>query len=89
MLLVVTTNPSKASITPAGGRNTPRAVSTPLGTTPLSSPSPTKQKFPAFDDVILFDAPVVARQEAGWEGMLEALVLKWVEAVVDERRGDR
>lgn len=78
MLPVITTNPSKT------GKNTPRN-----GSTPLSSPSPSIQRFPHTEEVILFDAPVVARQEPGWEDMLETLLLKWVNVVAEERRGDR
>lgn len=36
-----------------------------------------------------FDARAVGRREAGWEGMIEHAVEKWVEAVVKEvREGD-
>ena len=76
MIPLVSTNPSK------NGKNTPLN-----GSTPLSSPSPSTQRFP--EAVIVFDAPIVARQESGWEDMLEAVLLKWVEAVSEERRGDR
>lgn len=37
----------------------------------------------------MFDAPLVAKKEDGWEDMLERLVLRWVEVVVEERRGER
>ena len=33
------------------------------------------------------DAPLVARKDDGWERMLEGLALRWVECVVDEKRG--
>ena len=60
------------------------------GGTPLASPVATSVSFPTSitEDVILFDAPMVARLEEGWELMLERLVLKWMEAVVCERRGE-
>lgn len=35
---------------------------------------------------IFFDAKVVARQEEGWEGMLKAVLVLWMQKVVDERR---
>lgn len=36
--------------------------------------------------LIEFDAKRVARRETGWDSMLEAVLLCWVHAVVDERR---
>ena len=58
------------------------------GTTPLSSPIPTAKKFPRTDEPpITFDATVVAHKDNGWETMLEDLVLRWMKAVVEERRG--
>ena len=41
------------------------------------------------EDSILFDAPLVARLDDGWELMLERVVFKWMDAVVSERRGER
>ena len=41
------------------------------------------------EDAVLFDAPMVARLDEGWELMLERLVFKWMDAVVSERRGER
>jgi hypothetical protein len=35
---------------------------------------------------ILFDARVVAKKDEGWEDMLEAVLFRWVDKVVDERR---
>ena len=35
---------------------------------------------------LLFDPSVVARNDPGWEDMLQAVPLQWVAAVVDERR---
>ncbi|KAL6303599.1 hypothetical protein BKA93DRAFT_734674 [Sparassis latifolia] len=62
-----------------------------VASTPHASPSHSVVHFPGTnpEDVLVFDAAIVARQEKGWEHMLETVVLKWVEAVVDERRGDR
>lgn len=44
-------------------------------------------RFPTAEPPITFDAPVIARKEPGWEDMLEALVMRWLQAVVDEKRG--
>ncbi|KZT04027.1 uncharacterized protein LAESUDRAFT_715776 [Laetiporus sulphureus 93-53] len=41
------------------------------------------------EEPFMFDAPLVARQDNGWENMLETAVLKWMDAVVGERRGER
>ncbi|CAL1702604.1 unnamed protein product [Somion occarium] len=76
MIPIITPNPSRSAL------NTP-------GNTPISSPSPSMQKFPTGEIPILFDAPVVARLDPGWEDMLETVVLKWVDAVVEERRAQR
>jgi hypothetical protein len=56
-----------------------------VGPSPASSP--TKIRFPKNETPILFDALLVAKHDPGWEDMLEKLVLRWVQAVVDERRG--
>ena len=37
---------------------------------------------------LFFDPSVVARNDPGWEDMLQAVLLRWVAAVVDERRGE-
>ncbi len=47
------------------------------------------QRFPTAEVPIIFDAPVVARKEDGWEQMLEDLTMRWAMTVVDERRGER
>lgn len=59
--------------------------------TPLSSPSVSAVSFPGTvtEDTILFDAPLVARLEDGWEHTLERVVFKWMDAVVSEKRGER
>ncbi|KAH7914926.1 hypothetical protein BJ138DRAFT_1142950 [Hygrophoropsis aurantiaca] len=55
--------------------------------TPTSSP--TKVRFPTNDPPVIFDPRLVARKDDGWESMLEAVVLQWVNVVVEERRGER
>ncbi|KAF9560411.1 hypothetical protein CPC08DRAFT_762703 [Agrocybe pediades] len=73
------------------GSSTSR-TNTPAGT-PLSSPS--KQRFPLGlgrpdrEPPILFDARVVAKKEDGWEEMLEAVLYRWVEKAVEERRSSQ
>lgn len=58
--------------------------------TPLNSPSASVQRFPLGkadrEPPILFDARVVAKKDEGWEDMLEAVLFRWVDKVVDERR---
>ncbi|KAI0052227.1 hypothetical protein FA95DRAFT_1533516 [Auriscalpium vulgare] len=56
--------------------------------TPLTSPSPSKTRFPTSEPPVYFDARVVARRDDGWEDMLEQTLERWVQVVVDERRGD-
>ncbi|TDL20420.1 hypothetical protein BD410DRAFT_772688 [Rickenella mellea] len=55
--------------------------------TPLSSPQPSTVSFPSGEKPVFFDAKVVARKDEGWEAILENLVMKWVNAVVEEKRG--
>ncbi|PCH34778.1 hypothetical protein WOLCODRAFT_139572 [Wolfiporia cocos MD-104 SS10] len=55
----------------------------------LLSPTSPSSRIRADEDPIMFDAPLVARQDNGWEDMLETTVLKWVDAVVGEKRGER
>jgi hypothetical protein len=68
-------------------------ISTPLGSS--SSPSPKMQSFTfpsklktdhGRESPIVFDARVVARKEEGWEDMLERVLIRWVDKVVEERR---
>ncbi|KAF9530123.1 hypothetical protein CPB83DRAFT_851602 [Crepidotus variabilis] len=59
--------------------------------TPATSPSAMMQKFtfpirPNQTTPIIFDAKVVAKKEDGWEDMLENVLFRWMEKVVDERR---
>ncbi|KAI0643279.1 hypothetical protein C8Q79DRAFT_978077 [Trametes meyenii] len=77
---------------PVEGGTATSGARTPVdGNTPLPSPSVSAVNFPSSitDDTIIFDAPMVARLEDGWERMLERLVLKWMDAVVSEKRGER
>ncbi|KAH8109102.1 hypothetical protein DFH11DRAFT_1843327 [Phellopilus nigrolimitatus] len=60
--------------------------------TPSGSPAPARTKFVAGTGevpLIVFDAKAVARRDDGWEAMLETVILCWVRAVVNERRGAR
>ena len=41
------------------------------------------------EPVIEFDARVVARKDEGWEDMLEKVLLRWVQNVVEEKRSVR
>jgi hypothetical protein len=79
--------PVVAPVVPAKtGPGTPIAPGT-----PLTTPSPSLIRFPSNTNLrpIYFDAPIVARKDNGWEDMLENAVLKWMDAVVEERRGER
>ncbi|KAH9929209.1 uncharacterized protein B0H18DRAFT_1117557 [Fomitopsis serialis] len=70
---------------------TPGSVTPSYSGTPVPSPSASQVRFPSNtnEEPILFDAPMVARLEGAWEDMLEAVVLRWMDAVVEERRGER
>jgi hypothetical protein len=79
--------PVVAPIVPAKtGLNTPTAPGS-----PLTTPSPSLIRFPSntTQPPVYFDAPIVARKDDGWEDMLENAVFKWIDAVVEERRGER
>ncbi|KDR72828.1 hypothetical protein GALMADRAFT_252104 [Galerina marginata CBS 339.88] len=56
--------------------------------TPLSSPIAPRfgPRKAGGEPPIQFDARVVAKKEEGWEEMLEAVLDRWVDKVVDERR---
>ncbi|KAF8346258.1 hypothetical protein F5887DRAFT_960983 [Amanita rubescens] len=41
------------------------------------------------EPVIEFDARIVARKDEGWEDMLEIVLLRWVQKVVEEKRSAR
>ena len=53
----------------------------------MGSPSTPVFRFPTAEPPITFDAPLIARHEPGWEDMLERLAVRWMQAVVDEKRG--
>ena len=100
MIPIVSTNPTKnGRYTPTQMPSTP-TLSTSSSQPQLRSPSHSQsqfqtqqqQVFPTLSqpvNPIVFDAPVVARQELGWEEMLEQAVEAWVEAVVNEKRSER
>ncbi|KAG7085570.1 hypothetical protein E1B28_003126 [Marasmius oreades] len=69
---------------PAGPRPPPSS-----NNTPLTSPSAQSRKFPTDEPPILFDAKFVAKKDAGWEDMLEGVLLRWMWRVVDEQRSVR
>ncbi|THU81983.1 hypothetical protein K435DRAFT_872766, partial [Dendrothele bispora CBS 962.96] len=87
--------PSTSSSSTGSRPGTPKLgtgsnANTPLtGNTPLSSPLPHGQRFNANEPPLLFDAKVVARKDEGWDGMLEAVLVRWMWRVLDERRGER
>ncbi|KAI6008915.1 hypothetical protein F5J12DRAFT_826596 [Pisolithus orientalis] len=58
---------------------------------PSSPSTPTAQRirFSTNETPIHFDPRLVARREEGWESMLEVTLVRWVTAVVEERRGER
>lgn len=56
---------------------------------PSLSPAQTKRQSNSSDPPLYFDAKFVARKDEGWQEMLEKAVLRWVSAVVDEKRGER
>ncbi|KAF8823151.1 hypothetical protein HHX47_DHR12000003 [Lentinula edodes] len=81
------------SIKPKAGTGTtattPNISNTPPTHTPLPSPLPLFQKKFATDEPpVMFDARIVAKQEEGWEEMLETVVRRWMWRVVDEKRMD-
>ncbi|TFY68800.1 hypothetical protein EVJ58_g806 [Rhodofomes roseus] len=84
--LLPITSPAKPNAVKTPGTATPSNAGT-----PIPSPSPSQVKFPytTNEEPLLFDAPMVARQEGAWEEMLETAAFKWMDAVVEERRGER
>lgn len=49
-----------------------------------------KARFNYIDvEPVMFDATLVARLGDGWEDSLETVLLRWVDAVVGEQRGER
>ncbi|KAJ7915650.1 hypothetical protein B0H13DRAFT_2454007 [Mycena leptocephala] len=63
---------------------------TPNSNTPLNSPASAAalQRFNPEQPPVIFDAKAVARKDPGWDGILEGAMLRWVERVVAERRGE-
>jgi hypothetical protein len=63
---------------------------TPNSNTPLNSPAPAAapQRFNPEQPPVIFDAKAVAHKDPGWDGILEGAMLRWVERVVAERRGE-
>lgn len=56
--------------------------------TPASSPVATALTFYPTLSTNIFDAAVVAKREDNWQEMLQSALFKWVDAVVNEKRGD-
>ncbi|KAG5651554.1 hypothetical protein H0H81_008264 [Sphagnurus paluster] len=65
------------SLVQASGTGTGNA--TPLG-------SPVRNSHRSTEPPVIFDAKVVAKKEAGWDAMLEAVLVMWVAKVVEEKR---
>ncbi|KAL4066372.1 hypothetical protein V8B97DRAFT_1981179 [Scleroderma yunnanense] len=63
--------------------------SSPARNTASSSPSTPRIRFASNEPPLNFDPRLVARREEEWESMLEATLLRWVTAVMEERRGER
>lgn len=78
-------------VAPAKSDSLKGSITLSNSSTPLASPSASMMRFPSTsnEESIEFDAPLVARLDNGWEDILETVVLKWVDVVVEERRGDR
>ena len=74
----------------SNGRSTRRSASHPTLARPLCRRRHRKcASSHSTEELIVFDAPMVARQEGAWEEMLETVAFKWMDAVVEERRGER
>ncbi|KAF9005197.1 hypothetical protein BDQ17DRAFT_1354009 [Cyathus striatus] len=54
--------------------------------TPLPSPGLVPRFARSTEPPLLFDAKVVAHKDEGWEDMLEAVLLRWVQKAVEEKR---
>lgn len=61
----------------------------PLNSSPARKPSTPRPRSSMGETPLHFDASLVARRGEGWEGMLEAVLLRWVAAVVDEKRREQ
>ncbi|KAJ3730741.1 hypothetical protein C8R42DRAFT_14926 [Lentinula raphanica] len=89
-------NPNPTHNTTSNSNSNSNSPSTTAHNTPLSSPHPSIStsnqklpKFPTNEPPVTFDARVVAKQEEGWEEMLEAVLRRWMWRVVDEKRSER
>jgi len=51
--------------------------------------TPTQTKASSAEPPIVFDGKIIARKDDGWLEMLETVVLRWVSAVAQEKRGER
>ncbi|KIJ67165.1 hypothetical protein HYDPIDRAFT_173830 [Hydnomerulius pinastri MD-312] len=69
------------------GASPARGSSIPAPDTPTSSPA--KTRFATSESPLMFDPRLVARKDDGWNTMLEAALLRWVTALVEETRGER
>ena len=59
--------------------------SSPARTASSPARTPTRIRFATNEPPLNFDPRLVARREEEWESMLEATLLRWVAAVVEER----
>ncbi|KAJ3840793.1 hypothetical protein F5878DRAFT_723485 [Lentinula raphanica] len=89
-------NPSPTHNTTSNSNSNSNSPSTTAHNTPLSSPHPSIStsnqklpKFPTNEPPVTFDARIVAKQEDGWEEMLEAVLRRWMWRVVDEKRSEK
>jgi hypothetical protein len=57
---------------------------------PSPTSSPSASKFASLGEPpMYFDARIIARREEGWTKMLTEILERWVNHVVEERRGER
>ncbi|KAJ3764199.1 hypothetical protein EV360DRAFT_31871 [Lentinula raphanica] len=89
-------NPNPTHNTTSNSNSNSNSPSTTAHNTPLSSPHPSIStsnqklpKFPTNEPPVTFDARIVAKQEDGWEEMLEAVLRRWMWRVVDEKRSEK
>ena len=87
-LLPVVAPPAPVQSRASPGIPAPAAPGSSLTTSTTAATSPSFLARSS-EPPIFFDAPLVARKEDGWEDMLENTVLRWMDAVVEERRGAR
>lgn len=76
-------------VTPVPSEPPPVFVGPPLNSSPARKPSTPRPRSSMGETPLHFDASLVARRGEGWEGMLEAVLLRWVAAVVDEKRREQ